>query len=156
MSTSTFQLSNNDTVRPATARVRKLSSKARELRFCRHCYRHLAGQVGTAITQSLLAHGYLLPAPGKQFDVTPDGAEWFNSIGIDVQALKPTRRGLAQQCLDWTERSPHLAGPLGTELLRVMIDSGWVRHVPLSRNMLITPEGWARLKRHLDLGRITP
>jgi len=53
------------------------------------------------------------PAADKQFEVTPGRSRVFGGVGLDVRALKPTRRGLARQCLDWTERRHHLAGPLG-------------------------------------------
>ena len=36
-----------------------------------------------------------------------------------MEALHAGRDGVARQCLDWTERRPHLAGPLGTALLLV-------------------------------------
>jgi DNA-binding transcriptional ArsR family regulator len=119
---------------PAPVRRRALSPQARELRFCRCCYDHLAD---------------------KQFEVTPVGAEWFATIGLDVDALKPTRRGLARQCLDWTERTHHLAGPLGIGLLRVMCANGWLRRAKHSRAVRVLPKGWRELKRHLDVDTVS-
>jgi DNA-binding transcriptional ArsR family regulator len=97
-------------------RRKALSPRARELRFCRCCYDHLAGQVGVAVAGGLQARGFIVAAADKQFRVTPGGAEWFATVGLDIHTLKPTRRGIARQCLDWTERSHHLAGPLGIGL----------------------------------------
>lgn len=128
-----------------------LSPEGRQLRFCRCCYDHLAGQVGVAVTRGLQERGYILPAADKQFDVTPTGIEWFNSIGLDVRGLKPTRRGLARQCLDWTERTHHLAGPLGVQFLKVLCASGWLRRVAASRAVRVTPKGWNELKCHLGV-----
>ena len=37
------------------------------------------------------------------------------------------QRGMARQCLDWTERKHHLAGPLGVELLALLCARRWLR-----------------------------
>lgn len=103
--------------------------KARQLQTARCCYNHLAGRLGVAVAAGLEARGYIEPAAEKQYDITPAGVEWFASIGLDACALKPTQRGVARQCLDWTERRHHLAGPLGTALLRVFCEQRWVLRV---------------------------
>jgi DNA-binding transcriptional ArsR family regulator len=139
-------------IRPAAPIKRKaLSPEARELRFARCCYDHLAGQLGVAVTAALVEHDYLRPAADKQFEVTEAGAAWFGNIGVDVASLKPTRRGLARQCLDWTERTHHLAGPLGVQFMSMMCENGWLRRVDSSRAVQITPTGGAELKRQLDV-----
>lgn len=136
-------------------RRKAISGKARELRYCRCCYDHLAGQVGVAVTQGLVEHGYLVAVADKQFHITPSGAAWFRSIGLDVDALKPTARGLARQCLDWTERSHHLAGPLGVNLLSVMCSLGWLRRAKESRVVQVTPKGWVELRRQLGIDPVS-
>jgi DNA-binding transcriptional ArsR family regulator len=139
-------------IRPqAPARRQTVSPQVRQLRFCRCCYDHLAGQVGVAVTRGMQERGYLCAAADKQFDAPPAGIAWFGAIGLDVRAIKPTRRGLARQCLDWTERTHHLAGPLGVQFLRVLCDSGWLRRAKESRAVDVTPRGWLELKRHFDL-----
>jgi len=140
-------------IQPETAASRRqaLSPQAREFRFCRRCYDHLAGQLGVAVTQALQARGYLLAAPGKQFDITPAGAAWFAGIGLDVDAIAPTRRGLARQCLDCTERRHHLAGPLGVALLAAMCEQAWLRKDAQSRAIRVTPRGWAWLGEQLGI-----
>ncbi|WP_230414339.1 ArsR family transcriptional regulator [Collimonas silvisoli] len=72
-------------------------------------------------------------------------------IGGDLTALRPTRNGLARQCLDWTERSHHLAGPLGVQLMRALCAAGWLRRSSSSRTIQVTPKGWAALKAQLDI-----
>jgi hypothetical protein len=84
-------------------------------------------------------------------EITPAGRGWFGDIGLDIAALKPTRHGLARQCLDWTERTHHLAGPLGVGLLRALCARGWLRRSEDSRAVLITPAGRLELKRQLGL-----
>jgi DNA-binding transcriptional ArsR family regulator len=132
-------------------RRKALSPQARELRFCRCCYDHLAGQVGVAVAGGLQARGFIVAAAEKQFEITGVGAEWFASVGLDLDALKPTRRGIARQCLDWTERTHHLAGPLGIGLLRVMCANGWLRRARDSRALRVLPKGWRELKHHLGV-----
>lgn len=132
-------------------RRKPLSANARELRFARCCYNHLAGQLGVAITRSMCSRGFIVAAPEKRFAVLPAGIEWFGNIGLDLQRLKPARRGLARQCLDWTERRHHLAGPLGVRLLGVMCDHGWLRRSKGASAVLMTPKGRLALKRELGV-----
>lgn len=132
-------------------RRKPLSPQARELQFARCCYNHLAGQLGVALTQGLQERGFIVIATEKQFEVTPVGTQWFAGIGLDVDALKPTRRGLARQCLDWTERRHHLAGPLGVKLFHTLCESGWLRRAKNARAVSITPRGRAELKRHFGI-----
>jgi DNA-binding transcriptional ArsR family regulator len=140
------------TVRPLEpTRRRALGPYARELRFARRCYDHLAGQLGVALARALQQRGIIAPAPDKRCEVTPAGADWFREIGIDIAALKPTRRGLARQCLDWTERRHHLAGPIGAELLRALCERGWLRRLPVSRAIQVTPSGRLELQHRLGI-----
>ncbi|MGA7799302.1 MAG: metalloregulator ArsR/SmtB family transcription factor [Gammaproteobacteria bacterium] len=132
-------------------RRRPLSPKAKELRFARCCYNHLAGRLGVAVAGSLQEKRYIIPAPDKLFELTPQGVVWFAKIGLDVQRVRPTRRGLARQCLDWTERMHHLAGPLGVELLNVFCSQGWLRRSKDSRAVRVTPTGHTALKKHLGI-----
>jgi DNA-binding transcriptional ArsR family regulator len=143
-------------IRPTAPVKRKaLSPEGRELRFARCCYDHLAGQLGVAVTAALVEHDYLRPATDKQFEVTPEGVVWFGSTGVDVASLKPTRRGLARQCLDWTERTHHLAGPLGVRFMSAMCENGWLRRVDGSRAVQVTPPGHAELRRLLGVDRLS-
>lgn len=127
------------------------SPQHRKLRFCRCCYDHLAGQVGVAVTRALQNHGYIRPADDKQFIVTPAGTRWFGGIGLDVAGIAPTRRGLARQCLDWTERTHHLAGPLGAGLMATLCAHGWLRRSETSRAVAVTPKGWLEFRRSLGM-----
>lgn len=135
----------------APPRRKPLGPRARELQYCRRCYDHLAGRLGVALTRGLVARGYLAPASDKQFAVPEAGRSWFLEIGLEFDTLRPTRRGLARQCLDWTEREHHLAGPLGVGLLATMCDNGWLLRSKETRAIRITPKGHAELKRHLGV-----
>lgn len=139
-------------LRPSEAVRRKpLSREGLNLRFARCCYDHLAGQLGVAVTQALQERQYIAPAAEKQFLITPSGHEWFRDMGLDVSALKPTRRGLARQCLDWTERQHHLAGPLGIQFMALLCSNGWLRRSKSSRAVEVTPKGWAGFREQLGV-----
>ena len=133
------------------AQPRALGPEQRRLCWCRSCYDHLAGRVGVAITRALLEQGCIEEAPDKRYVVMPAGASWFERIGLDTAAIAPTRRGLARQCLDWTERAHHLAGPLGTRLMAALCERDWLRRSPASRVVTVTPKGWIELERSLGL-----
>lgn len=124
---------------------------ARYLGFARCCYDHLAGQLGVAMTQALQARGVIEPAPDQQFLITASGQAWLAELGLDVTQVKASRRGLARQCLDWTEREHHLAGPLGVQLLNLLCARGWLRRVKASRAIQVTPEGWVGLQEQFGV-----
>ena len=139
-------------IRPQTQiRRRALSAEAQRLRFCRSCYDHLAGQVGVALTRALEGREYLRPADNKRLDVTAAGSEWLAGVGIDLGGVKPSRGGLARQCLDWTERQHHLAGPLGVELMSVLCASGWLRRGRETRAVEVLPKGRQELRAQLGV-----
>ena len=94
---------------------------------------------------------FIMPAADKRFTVTPAGFAWFAGIGLDVAAVKPTRRGLARQCLDWTERTHHLAGPLGVQFMTTLCANGWLRRAKESRAVETTPKGRVELMHHLGI-----
>lgn len=132
-------------------RQKPLNAKAQKLQFARTCYDHLAGRLGVAVTQGLQARGYIIAVADKQFQVSAAGVDWFASIGLHISTLQPTRRGLARQCLDWTERTHHLAGPLGVALMEQLITNGWLKRSSKTRAVYVTPKGYIELKRQLEV-----
>ena len=94
-----------------------------ELRFARTCYDHLAGKLGVLLTQALLERGLI---QGSGFELTAAGGDWFARIGIDVAALRQSRRTLSRPCLDWSERSDHLAGAAGAAVAGALLERGWL------------------------------
>lgn len=135
----------------APVRRKPLGRQAQELHKARCCYDHLAGQLGVAVAQAMVGRGFIIPSQEKQYEVTPVGWDWFEYMGVDVAACRPTRRGLARQCLDWTERSHHLAGPLGVQFMAALCLQGWLRRSKASRLVQVTPQGWAGLKEQLGI-----
>ena len=134
----------------------KLERKqANPLRFARSCYDHLAGELGVAIASALQDRMLLARGEGKRFIVTPAGAEWFETkFGIETNALKPARHGIACGCLDWTERRYHLAGPLGASLLRRLFEMGLLKRRKEPRVVGLTAKGAEFMRVGLGLSWI--
>jgi DNA-binding transcriptional ArsR family regulator len=126
------------------------SPQARALRDGRCCYGHLAGRLGVAVTDALAARDLIRPVDGKLYDVPPAGRAWFEDLGLDLDTMR-SKRGAARQCLDWTERRHHLAGPLGVSLLSRMTTLGWVETVPGSRAARATTLGREELRLRLGV-----
>jgi DNA-binding transcriptional ArsR family regulator len=118
--------------------------------FARTCYDHLAGWLGVALRDALLAQEILREA-GAEHRVTPHGATWFAAFGVDLRAVRRGRRPFALRCLDWTERRPHLAGALGAALLTHLIERGWLARQPGERTLTLTPAGRESFARELHL-----
>jgi DNA-binding transcriptional ArsR family regulator len=113
------------------------------LREARCCYGHLAGRLGVQLIDALHGAGALAPQPDG-FGLTAAGHRWLRDLGLE--APEPTRkRRYAYACMDWSERRDHLAGQLADALLDQCIAHGWLRRVPESRAIEITPTGRQRL-----------
>lgn len=135
---------------PTPRAPRGLTREQRHLRAARRCYDHLAGLLGVAVHDALLARD-ALRAEGEAYAVTESGADWFTRMGLDLPTLRPTKRGLARPCLDWTECCPHLGGPLGVALMSCFCAKGWLRRSDDSRLMAVTPLGQAGLRASLGV-----
>ncbi|MEV5445452.1 helix-turn-helix domain-containing protein [Streptomyces sp. NPDC052644] len=114
----------------------------------RTCYDHLAGRLGTAITDAMTARGLLGQDAG--FALTDGGLRWFRDLGVELAA--GGRRPLARGCLDWTERRPHLAGAAGAALCRHALDAGWCVRVGTERAVKVTAAGERALGELLGIG----
>ena len=120
-----------------------------QLRSGRTCYDHLAGQLGVALADALVAERILRPRDGG-FAITHYGENRLAALGVDIAGARKRRRGYALACLDWSERRPHLAGALGAALCDRLLSLEWIRRRPGNRGVVVTNEG----RRHLreDLG----
>ena len=115
--------------------TRPVPAAARELRFARCCYDHLAGRLGVTLTERLLRPGNTV----------------LRDLGIDLPALESSRRPLFRCCTDWTERRPHVAGMLGAALLRRYKDERWLVTVEDSRKLVVTSAGRSAFARFFDI-----
>ncbi|HEV8208763.1 MAG TPA: helix-turn-helix transcriptional regulator [Vicinamibacterales bacterium] len=110
------------------------------MRFARTCYDHLAGQVAVGVAQALVRQGVLRPR-GDEYQVLSAGVRWFDDCNIDFAMIRAGRRKLTRQCLDWTEREPHIGGALGAALLGRCLSAGWIARIPNTRAVRITDSG---------------
>ena len=134
-----------------------LSPAARALRHARSCYNHLAGELAVEVAQALESCGHLRRGEGCRYEIGGGSAQrWFAAQGVDIGALRPGRDGVARQCLDWTERRAHLAGPLGATLFRRWCERGWLRRcVDQPRLIEVTARGRRELRECLGIGNST-
>lgn len=126
------------------------ANNKRRLRRARLCYDHLAGVLGTAVTEALVRHQALR----SESDVLVLGdraPEVLGEVGIDLAPLGAAARPLLRQCTDWTERRPHLAGGLGAAVAERMLEQRWVLRRPGSRGLDVTADGATGLEGWLDL-----
>ncbi|WP_207924118.1 ArsR/SmtB family transcription factor [Actinomadura bangladeshensis] len=130
---------------PVQVRSLRQSRDARRLHEARTCYDHLAGAAGVALFAALVDGGLIEPDGGTALEVTEKGEERLALLGLDVPALRRARRRFAWQCLDWTERRPHLNGALGAALTGRMIELGWFERGPTRRSLVVTETGLAGL-----------
>jgi DNA-binding transcriptional ArsR family regulator len=111
-------------------------------RFARSCYDHLAGQVGVALTDALVAMGHIV-LTDEGGEVTPSGGHFLSALGADLRPR--TRRIFCQPCLDWSERRYHLKGLVGARILDRLLELGWLKSVSGSRALQLTSSGRAGL-----------
>lgn len=114
------------------------------LRAARTCYDHLAGRLGVALADGLVAGGHVELTQDAGM-VTDTGIALFGRLGIDVVALSVTRgkrpRVLCRPCIDWSERRPHLAGSVGAALCARSVEAGWIRRIDGTRGVSVTHKG---------------
>jgi DNA-binding transcriptional ArsR family regulator len=133
-------------------------TSAHAIRYARHCYDHLAGRLGVAVTDALRERGVLdgsgsidldrmtgsRPAGGVLdpvgYTVSECGVETLAALGIAA------RRGdVVRCCVDWTEQRHHIAGPLGRALLDRFRELDWIAPDANSRAVQVTRTGRSHL-----------
>ncbi|MEU9042558.1 MULTISPECIES: winged helix-turn-helix domain-containing protein [unclassified Kitasatospora] len=125
----------------------RLSAEAR----ARTCYDHLAGRLGVAVADALLARGLVADEAGLA--VTERGREWLAAQAIELPPRSGRRgaRPVVRSCLDWTERRSHLGGALGAALFRTALDRAWVERIGSGRALRVTPDGGRALRELLGV-----
>ena len=121
-------------------RYRPLSRQAQELSAARICYVHLAGRLAVDLTDALTAREYIILCDDAA-EFTPAGTRFLAEFGIDLAALSSARRRFCKICIDWTERRPHIGGPVGAALTKRYFDLGWIERVTDSRAVIVTAAG---------------
>ena len=97
------------------------------------------------------------PADGG-WAATEAGEAGLDKLGVDLEAARRARR-FACDCMDWSERKPHLAGGLGREIAACCLRRHWLGRLPpqspsdplARRRLSLTPEGARRLGEALGV-----
>jgi DNA-binding transcriptional ArsR family regulator/ribosomal protein S19E (S16A) len=117
------------------------------LRAARLCYDHLAGAWGVQVHDHLCRAGLLVQSD-QGLALTSDGRALFASLGAELPAHRTATRTLpCRACLDWSERTFHLAGPAGRALLAALEGQGWLVRNPGQRALTVTRAGASALDR---------
>jgi DNA-binding transcriptional ArsR family regulator len=124
---------------------------AYDMYTARSCYDHLAGRIAVELSGALQKCGVIRPCGERDYELGRAGQAWFANLGIDTDSLRRSRRIFARQCLDWTERRPHIAGALGAALCSRLLALGWIACRRDSRATRITPRGARELHSRLGL-----
>jgi predicted transcriptional regulator len=118
------------------------------LQFARSCYDHLAGRLGVAVTDALVAMGHILLTDDGG-EVTSSGECFLAAFGVDLRPR--ARRIFCQPCLDWSERRYHLKGLVGARILDRLLKLGWLKCVSGSRAIQLTAAGKAGLSETFQI-----
>lgn len=135
---------------PRPIRSLRESLEAKSLRFARTCYDHLAGSLGVQLTQRLVEM-QVLTIREQTYEVTQEGMIFLNQFGVNVEQVRRQHRAFTRQCLDWSERRPHLAGGVGAALAQRLLELEWIQHMPKNRAILVTACGQEGLLKHFGL-----
>ena len=129
------------------------TAEAQQLRAARTCYDHFAGRLGVGLAGSMVEQGFLR-SENPAFVLTETGAEFLGDLGIDVEAARARRRAFARQCIDWSEREPHMGGALGAAVADRLFALKWTARVKHSRRVVVTEDGARGLKTHFGITQL--
>ncbi len=113
----------------------------------RTCYDHLAGRFGVTLLGAL--ESQRLIERNRGLSLSDTGREWFVSLGISLEPAG--RRPLVRDCLDWTERRPHLAGLAGAALCGRFFELDWIERIGTGRAIRVTAAGQRGLEAALGM-----
>lgn len=110
----------------------------RGLRHARSCYGHLAGELGVRWREVLLTKGWVKATPDGRYEVSEAGRAALAELM--PEGFSDKGRSL-YDCVDWSERRDHFAGPLAVAWLDALMAKGWLQRVGESRELRLTPTG---------------
>jgi hypothetical protein len=135
-------------------RDRFIPKTPNRLRMARTCYDHMAGTLGVSLHDCMVKSQWLVRDPNSDDDgytLTSKGEKEFLRLGVDMKGLRATRRRFASQCIDWSERRPHLGGGVGAAIFTLALKRKWVSRDLDSRILSLTSKGLGRSESALGL-----
>ncbi|WP_085676857.1 MULTISPECIES: helix-turn-helix transcriptional regulator [unclassified Pseudomonas] len=118
------------------------------MRRARRCGDHLGGELAGELYHRLVVAGWL---EGSQAElmVSEEGRMQLAAIGVYIDALasRKQRGCVICHCNEWSDQGPHLGGSLGQALLKLFLQSGWIRESEGSRVLQISAEGVQQINR---------
>jgi DNA-binding transcriptional ArsR family regulator len=129
--------------------TRKTARLDEAMRRARTCYDHIAGRLGVAISDALIARGWVVLAEDGG-EVTAAGSAFLARFGAELTP-HGSRRVFCRPCLDWSERRWHIAGAVGAALCKRCIDLHWIERSKNTRAVIITPKGQRGFAETLDV-----
>jgi Helix-turn-helix domain len=132
-------------------RYRPLSRQARELSAARICNDHFAGRLSVDLTDSLIAHEYIVVGD-EAGEITQAGTRFLTEFGVGLSAPSSGSRHFCRLCIDWTERRPHIAGTVGAALTKRCFDLGWTERMKRSSAVIVTASGKHGFRETFGIG----
>lgn len=110
------------------------------LRQARTCYDHLAGQLGVLWAKAWVSQGWI-DAVEDGYRLTTAGSEQLATMRISARP----DTFIPHHAVDWTERQPHLAGPLAKAMTQRLLDWEWIERGAVRRSLRVTAVGVIKL-----------
>lgn len=128
------------------SRWEKLKQQKGDSYICkaRHCYSHLAGNLGVDLYSFFARKNYFNINKNLNTTLSKKGKVFLNKLGINCNESQPIIN-----CLDWTERRFHIGGNLGKEIYTLCHMQKLVEEIPNSRALIISNKG-QELWQHLQ------
>lgn len=111
-----------------------------QLKFGRSCYCHLAGQLGVYFFNFLIKQNYMI-LTHHTLTLTECGYHYFETLGIDLNAIKLQPGYFIKPCLDWSERTFHLSGNLGKAFFHFCENHHYIQLNKHNRGVTLTTRG---------------
>ncbi|WP_296249307.1 ArsR/SmtB family transcription factor [Pseudomonas sp. UBA4194] len=122
------------------------------LHQARLCQDHLGGVLAADLFQRMVESRWLEHYE-QRLEITTEGSSQLANWGIYTQALVNRERLAMQTCCDWSTERPHLGGALGASLMKLFLQSGWVKLNEDNRQLQVTRLGAREIAR---MGLQTP
>lgn len=126
------------------------------LRRARVCYDHLAGRLGMAIADHLVASDAIVLQPDAQIVSMERLSALLQGLGLvdgAIQLAQVSSRPACRACLDWSERRSHVAGRLGVLICAHVLERGWLLRSASSRALTISTAGAHALRDWMGTAR---